>query len=220
MRIIEKALELVADGMTLGLGTGRAASAFIAGLGKRVAQGLKVRGVPTSEASADQARRLNIPLVSLEKAGELDLAFDGADEVDPRLDLIKGFGGALVREKIVAASARKFIVLVTAEKLVPSLGQRGRLPVEVVPFGIPLCRRRLASLGFRPEVRAEGNGPFVSDNGNQVLDCFGENWDDPAELEEQIRGIPGVVGTGFFLGMVDLVLVESQEGAREIARRE
>lgn len=212
MKMTEQALNLISDGMTLGLGTGKAAFQFINGLGERVAQGLKVRGVPTSEASADLARNLGIPLVSLEEGGVLDLAFDGADEVDPQLDLIKGYGGALVREKIVAASARRFIVLVGEEKLVPLLGRRGRLPVEVVPFALPLCGRLLQKLGFGVQVRSGDKGPFITDNGNLVLDCRCNDLSNLEQLERDILAIPGVVGTGLFLGMADVVLVEGKDG--------
>ena len=131
----ESALEWVRDGMTLGLGTGRAASAFVNALGARVADGLQITGVSTSEATADLARRLEIPLVRLEDVETLDISFDGADEVDDQLDLIKGYGGAMVREKVVAALSNRLVILVGPEKLVSDLGQRGRLPIEILPFG-------------------------------------------------------------------------------------
>ena len=151
-----EAIAEVKSGHVVGLGTGQAATAFIHALGHAVKAGLTVTAVPTSEASATLARRLGIPLVDEPVA--LDVAVDGADEVDPRLDLIKGYGGALVREKIVAAAARRFIVLVGPEKLVPALGARGRLPVEVVPFGVPFARRRLGELGYTAAVRARDGG--------------------------------------------------------------
>ncbi|MFO0967987.1 MAG: ribose-5-phosphate isomerase RpiA [Gemmataceae bacterium] len=215
--IAEHALTLLADGMTIGLGTGRAANAFIEALGDRVRAGFKVRGVPTSEASAALARQSGIPLLSLAEAGELDMAFDGADEVAPNLDLIKGWGGALVREKIVAASARRFVVLVGSEKLVARLGERGKLPVEIVPFGLALCRRRLDALGLRPQLRATGHDPYVTDNGNLILDCGLEPIEYPDDLDARIRAIPGVVGTGLFVGMTDCVLV--QDGDRVTEKR-
>lgn len=215
--VTDHALALLTDGMTIGLGTGRAASDFIEGLGQRVKKGQRVRGVPTSQASADLAKKLGIPVVTLEEAGELDLAFDGADEVDPDLNLIKGYGGALVREKIVAASARKFVVLVGEGKLVSYLGQRGKLPVEIVPFGLPLCRRRLASLGFVPELRQGQGKPFVSDNGNFILDCQCKKLEQPERLEREILAIPGVVGSGMFLNMTSLVL--AQDGDRVLEKQ-
>src|SRR5262249_21375214 len=148
-----------------------------------------------------------IPLVSLEEAMPLAVVVDGADEVAPNLDLIKGLGRALVREKIVAASARKLVILVGPGKKVPVLGTRGTLPVEVVPFALPLCKKRLAELGFVP-VPCERDGRlFVSDNGNHIIDCGIQALPQPAETESAIRAIPGVVGTGLFLGMAHTVLV-------------
>src|SRR5262249_14615962 len=147
--IYERALELVPDDSAIGLGSGRAAWAFVKLLGERVRAGrLRVRGVPCSEETARIATESGVPLVSLSEAAELAVTVDGADEVDPSLDLIKGYGRALVREKVVAASSRKLVILVGEEKLVPKLGTRGRLPVEVVPFAVPLCTRRLAALGL------------------------------------------------------------------------
>jgi len=208
MTTIERALEMVADGATVGLGSGHAAQAFVRALGERVRRGsLHVRGVPTSEETAALARQVGVPLVGLADAGLLDLCVDGADEVDPRLDLIKGYGRALVREKIVAASSRRRVILVGEEKLVPRLGSRGRLPVEVVPFGLPLAERRLTELGLRPVADRRGDRLFVSDNGNHILDCQIGPIADPAKLEADLRALPGVVGTGLFLGMADVVLV-------------
>jgi len=202
------ALEFVKNGDVLGLGTGRAATAFVHALGAAVKEGLRVRGVPTSQATADLATRLGIPLVTLDEIGQIDVTFDGADEVDPQLDLIKGYGGAMVREKIVAASSRRLVILVGAEKLVPVLGSRGILPVEVVPFGLHLCQRRLTEVGCRPTLRQVNGRPFVTDNGNQILDCSISPIHDPPAFEEAIASIPGVVGTGLFIGMADTVLVQ------------
>jgi len=204
-----RALELVPDGGVVGLGSGRAAAAFIHALALRVAQGLRVRGVATSQATEELARRLGIPLTSLDEVDCIDLDVDGADEVDPQGDLIKGFGGALVREKIVAASSRRLIILAGAEKLVPVLGSRGILPVEVVPFGLPLCRRELEALGCVPEARMQGGSMFITDNGNHILDCRVMPISRPAELEQAILAIPGTVGTGLFLGMLPTVIVPS-----------
>jgi ribose 5-phosphate isomerase A len=205
--IATRALELVADNSVLGLGTGHAAAAFLHALGERVRQGLRVRGVPTSRASADLARQLGIPLTNFDEVETLDVAIDGADEVDPQLNLIKGLGGALVREKIVAAAARRFVILVGDEKLVPTLGAHGTLPVEVVPFALGTCRRRLAELAGEPCLRLEGGKPYVSDNGNHILDCRVGPLPSPRELELQLRAVPGVVGTGLFLGMAHMVLI-------------
>src|SRR5205085_2376594 len=148
-----------------------------------------------------------IALVTLAGAGTLELTVDGADEVAPNLDMVKGYGRAFVREKIVAASSRRLVILVGDEKLVPQLGTRGRLPVEVVPFALPLCERRLAQLGCRPVPDRQGNDLLVTDNGNHIFDCQIDPIRDAPRLEMDIRAIPGVVGTGLFLGMADTVLV-------------
>ena len=209
MTAAEKALDLIRNGMTIGLGSGRAAKRFIHVLGGVVGEGLRVRGVATSKATATLAASLGIPLVTLDEVGELDLTVDGADEVDDKLDLIKGYGGALVREKIVAASSKRLIILVGPEKLVPILGWRGILPVEIIPFGQVLCQRRLAQLGCRPVLRVENGQPFVSDNGNYILDCGVSPIDNPFDLERAILDIPGVVETGLFLGMAETVLIDN-----------
>jgi ribose 5-phosphate isomerase A len=208
MTIIERALEMVPNGARIGLGSGRAAQAFVRALGERVRSGsLRVHGVPTSENTARLAVQEGITLISLAEAGILDLTFDGADEVDGKLDLIKGYGRALVREKIVAASSRQLIILVGTEKLVPQLGSRGKLPVEVTPFGMPLCARSLTELGCRPIPYEQDGTLFVTDNGNHILDCAIEPIVEPHRLELAIRAIPGVVGSGLFLDMAETVLV-------------
>jgi ribose 5-phosphate isomerase A len=215
----ERALEWVEDGHTIGLGTGRAATAFVRALGARVRAGLGVRAVPTSESTARLARELGIPLVDLDRAGILDVTFDGADEVDPNLDLIKGYGGALVREKIVAAASKHLVILASPEKLVDRLGARGRLPVEVVPFGVPLCRRRFAEMGFEGELRTTDEGRvFESDNGNAILDCKVPPIEDAAAFHRLLHSIPGVVDTGLFVGMADTVIVQDGE-AVEVRKR-
>jgi len=220
MTIVERALELMPNDSRLGLGSGRAAQAFIKALGERIRNGrLRVHGVPTSEETANLAKQEGIPLATLVEVGILDLTVDGADEVDPNLDLIKGYGRALVREKIVAASSRRLIILVGEEKLVPQLGTRGKLPVEVTPFALPLCERRLGELGCRPVPYRQSNGLFVTDNGNHILDCQIDPIPDAPKLELDIRAIPGVVGTGLFLGMADTVLVGDRDSFRLIEER-
>jgi len=220
MTIVERALELVRDGSRIGLGSGHAAQAFVRALGERIRKGrLHVHGVPTSEETAMLCRQEDIPLLTLADAGILDVTIDGADEVDPHLDLIKGYGRALVREKIVAASSRRLIILVGDEKLVPQLGSRGKLPVEVIPFALPLCERRLRELGCEPVPYVKGDGLFVTDNGNHILDCQIDPITDPTRLESDIRAIPGVVGTGLFLGMTDTVLVGDRDNFRIIEER-
>jgi len=220
-RVAARALEFVADGAVVGLGTGRAATVFVEALGEQVRRGLRVTGVPTSQATAATARRLKIPLVALDDVDGIDVTVDGADEVDPHLNLIKGYGGAMVGEKIVAAASRREIILVGSEKLVPVLGKRGVLPVEVIPFAVGFCKRRLAALGCRPQVRfTDGvRVPFVSDSGNYILDCGVEPITDPQGLEDAIRAIPGVVGTGLFIDIAERVLVGEADSVRELIRK-
>jgi ribose 5-phosphate isomerase A len=202
----ERALDFVADGMTVGLGSGHAAEAFIHAL---AASGRKVRGVPTSAASASLATGLGIPLVTLGEITHIDVTVDGADEVDPHLNLIKGYGHAHVREKVVAAASKKLVILVgpehVSEKLVPVLGTRGKLPVEVLPFALGFCRRKLDELGLP----AESGEPPVSDNGNPILECRTGPIADPTGLELKLRAIPGVIGTGLFVGVADAVIVQT-----------
>jgi ribose 5-phosphate isomerase A len=212
-----RAVELVPDGGVVGLGSGRAAAAFIRVLGERARGGLRIRGVPTSQASADLARHSGIPLADLAEVETIDVDVDGADEVDPQGNLIKGLGGALLREKIVADASRQVVILVGAEKLVPVLGARGLLPVEVAPFGLAHCQRRLTSMGLDPRLRLQEGKPFVTDNGNQILDCHIGPIESPAQFERSIVEIPGVVETGLFLGIADTILI--QNGDRVEMRR-
>jgi ribose 5-phosphate isomerase A len=208
-RVAAHALSLIPDGggpVRVGLGSGRAATAFVRALGARARSGLKVQGVPTSEATASLAREVGIPLVDLDRT-PLELTVDGADEVDPNLDMVKGWGGALVRERIVAAASNRQIILVTPDKMVERLGSRGRVPVEVIPLARPFCERRLEAVGCRPELRQEKGRTFVTDNGNVILDCGLEPPKDAAALDRAIRAIPGVVDTGFFLGTAETVLL-------------
>lgn len=220
--VAARALELIEDGAKVGLGSGRAAAAFIARLGERVRQGLRIVGVPTSNTSAAQAKALGIPLIELGEEVELDLTVDGADEVAPGLDLVKGWGGALVRERIVAAASRRQVILVGPEKLVRTLGERGRIPVEVVPLAHGFVTRRLKALSLVPSVRPamDGKGPFVTDNGNLTLDCAlrAPLADGTAAraLEAEMLAIPGVVDTGLFLGTAERVLVGHPDGRVEV----
>lgn len=209
--LAEEAIKLIRDGMVVGLGSGKASTAFIERLGECVIGGLKIQGVPTSQASAELATKLGIPLVTLDQVDSIDITCDGADEVDPHGNCIKGYGGALVREKVVAAASKRLVILVGSEKLVDQLGQRGKLPVEVVPFAVPLCRRRLAALGLTPQVRQQDGRDYVTDNGNSILDCGTGPIDDARKLEAAIREIPGVVGTGLFLNMAHVVLIQRND---------
>ncbi|HEX7126825.1 MAG TPA: ribose-5-phosphate isomerase RpiA [Thermodesulfobacteriota bacterium] len=213
-----KAAAMVPDGAVVGLGSGRAAEAFLRALAERARSGLRVHGVATSNATAQLAGRLGVRLVPLPDE-PLALTVDGADEVDPRLDLIKGYGGALVRERIVAAASRQQVILVGEEKLVPALGSRGRLPIEVIPMAVPLVRRRLEALGLLTALRRGADGlDYVTDNGGRILDATIGPLSDPRGLEQAIRAVPGVVDTGLFLGTADLVLVGGPDGIRELRR--
>jgi ribose 5-phosphate isomerase A len=214
--LAKHALDFVRDGDVVGLGSGRAASAFVRALAARARAGLRIRGVPTSEETARLARELGIALVGLE--AEIELTVDGADEVDGHLNLIKGHGGALVRERIVAAASRRQVILVTSDKLVEILGSRGPLPVEVMPFAVPLCGRRLEDLDVKPTLRMQEERPFVTDNFNVIFDCAVGPIDDPVGLERAIRAIPGVIDTGLFLGTADTVVVSDGDAIRELRR--
>ena len=219
------ALELIRDGMRVGLGTGHSAAAFLARLADRVRSGLRVVGVPTSEATAAEARSLGIPLGALDDDADLALTVDGADEVAPNLDLVKGFGGALVRERIVAAASRRQVILVGYDKLVDRLATRGQIPIEVVPFACQLVLRRVRALGLDPVVRRADGRRFISDNGNLTIDCGLATplADGRAArvLEADLRAIPGVVDTGLFLGTAERVLVGYPDGHVDVlqARR-
>jgi ribose 5-phosphate isomerase A len=221
MTIIERALELLPNGSLIGLGSGRAAQAFVKALGEHLRnnKSFRVHGVPTSEETARLAGHEGVPLLTLAEAGILDLTVDGADEVDANLDLIKGYGRALVREKIVAASSRRLVILVGERKLVPRLGARGKLPVEVTPFALPLGERRLRELDCQPIPYRLGDGLFVTDNGNHILDCQIKPIPDARLLEMHISAIPGVVGTGLFLGIAETVLVGERDTFRLIEER-
>jgi ribose 5-phosphate isomerase A len=215
------ALAMVHDGARLGLGTGRAATAFIHRLGARVREGLRVSGVPTSDASGRLAGELGIPLMALDESTVLDVTIDGADEVSPELDLVKGWGGALVRERIVASASTRQVILVGREKLVRTLGERGRIPVEVIPLARGPVTRALKALGLRPTVRlaADDATPFVTDNGNLTLDCALETplADGRAAraLVVALRAIAGIVDCGLFLGTAERVLVGDADGRVE-----
>src|SRR5215210_5246751 len=216
-----RAAEFVEDGMSVGLGTGSTAYWLVERLGERVRdEGLRVRGVPTSRRTEEQARRLRIPLVTLGEAGALDLAIDGADEIGPGLALIKGGGGALLREKLVASAARRFVVVADASKRVEVLG-RFPLPVEVVPFAWELTARRVSALTrAEPALRrGEGGEVYVTDNGNYILDCRCGEIPDPARTGRELKALTGVVESGLFVGMADLAVVATDGGVEIIGRQ-
>jgi ribose 5-phosphate isomerase A len=217
-----RAVALVTDGMRLGLGTGSTAKHFVDLLAERVAKGLKVVGVPTSEATRAQALALGVPLTTLEDTPELDLTIDGADELDGNLVLIKGGGGALLREKIVAAASRRMIVIADASKRVETLG-RFPLPIEVVRFGLEASRRAVtkaaASAGCHGalSLRTAANGaPFITDEGHLILDARFEQIPDPAKLAAVLAHVPGVVETGLFIGLCSGAILATETGLSEL----
>jgi ribose 5-phosphate isomerase A len=220
-RAAEAALAHVENGMRLGLGSGSTAAHFVSLLGKRVAEGLTVVGVAASEATASIARRAGVPLTTLDQEPALDLNVDGADEIGPGLSLIKGGGGALLREKIVAAASARMIVIADHGKTVATLGAFP-LPVEVAKFGLVATSRAIErearGLGLKVNiaVRATGGSPFVTDNGNLILDASFGRIPDPEALAEKLSSIPGVMEHGLFLGYADLALVASPEGVAEL----
>lgn len=216
-------MDEVEDGMLLGLGTGSTVAHFLKLLAHRLRDGsLKdVRGVPTSVRTATEAHSLEIPLTNLDDEPILDLAVDGADEVSPELDLIKGLGGALLREKVVAQAANRLLIVVDEAKLVKRLGIRAPVPVEVLPFAAAPIRRFAEGLGAEVTVRTEEpDTPYVTDNGNFVLDCrFEGGLGDPPGLDRRLRERAGVVETGLFLGMAETALVGTDDGVRTVSRR-
>jgi ribose 5-phosphate isomerase A len=217
-----RAVALIDNGMRLGLGTGSTAEQFVALLGARVQAGLDVTGVPTSERTAAQARGLGIRLSTLDDTPQLDLTVDGADELDDRLDLIKGGGGALLREKIVAAASARMIVIADASKRVATLGAFA-LPVEVVRFGLQATRLAIedkaGAAGCKGQIRlrqGQDGQPFVTDGGNYIFDCAFGRIDDTRRLDAALKSIPGVVESGLFLGMADLAVIAGPEGLVEL----
>jgi ribose 5-phosphate isomerase A len=219
-----EAAGLVEDGMCLGLGTGSTVAFFLLFLAERLNRGglRNVVGVPTSLRTAREARELGIPLTSLAEHPVLDLTVDGADEVDPRLNLIKGLGGALLREKMVAQASERLAIMVDESKVVTLLGEKSPIPVEVVQFGWEVHERFLESWGARPVVRRLPDGqPVTSDNGNYIIDChFSGGVDDAEALDGALAARAGVVESGLFLGMATQVLVGSQGGVRSLFRDE
>jgi ribose 5-phosphate isomerase A len=207
----EAAIELVKDGMVVGLGTGSTANYAIEGLGRRVAGGLRIRGVATSKASEELARKVGVPITTLDQVSKVDLTIDGADEVDPRFNLIKGMGGALLREKIVAFASKQEVVIIDDSKLVEVLGAKTPLPVEVVPFGHLQTKDALESLGCKASLKG-GSSPFVTDNANLIYECRFAKIEDPEMLEAEIDLIPGVVESGLFIDLATEVVVASVKG--------
>ena len=214
----ERALAYLENGMTVGLGTGSTSAKFVDLVGERVKAGLRITGVPTSEATRARAERLGIPLTTLDEVPFLDLTVDGADELDNHLRLVKGGGGALLREKIVAMASERMIVIADASKLVPTLGKFA-LPIEVVRFGLTATRNMIKALaeeaGCEGEIKlrlAKDGTPFVTDSGNLLLDCAFGRIDKPEMLDEALKRVPGVVEHGLFLGIADVAIVAGPDG--------
>jgi len=201
------AAELVRDGDVVGLGTGSTAYFAVIALGERVKAGLKIIGIPTSVQTGDLARQLGIPLTTLDERPEIDITIDGADEVDPKLNLIKGGGGALLREKVVASASKKMVVVADSSKVVPVLG-KFPLPVEVISFARTVVENKIVALGASPKLRAKADGsPFITDNGNQILDCSFGKIADPSALSLALSNVPGIVEHGLFIGLATIALV-------------
>ncbi len=210
------AAQLIENGMVIGLGTGSTANKLTYALAQRIQAGLHIIGaVPTSNATAELAHNLGIPLTTLDAHPQLDLVIDGADEIDSQLNLIKGGGGALLREKIVASTARRFVIIGDITKVVPILGKDFALPVEIVPLAITPVRQHLEALGAITQVRTRGNQVFITDNGNMIVDCtFPQGIADPFALHTRMKNIVGIVETGLFLHMADQAIIGGPEGVK------
>jgi ribose 5-phosphate isomerase A len=216
------AVELeVRSQMALGLGTGSTAAHVLEAVAERLRDGRLegIHGVPTSAWTADRCAALGIPLATLAECPRLDVTIDGADEIDPSLRLIKGLGGALLHEKVVAAASGRMVVVADGSKLVPRLGARAPLPVEVIAFARPLCERLLRAQGWSPQLREGDDGrPFTTDEGNVVLDCRRDDWSDPGALAAAIEAVPGVAGHGLFIGLAHAAVVATSAGVRVLER--
>jgi ribose 5-phosphate isomerase A len=217
-----RVLDYIHSGMVVGLGAGSTAALAVRALGEKLARGelTGIQGIPCSTATEAQARRLGIPLTTLEAHPVIDLTFDGADEVDPALDVIKGGGGALLREKIVAQASRREIIIVDESKLSPMLGTHWAVPVEVIPFGWRTQAAYLESLGAQVRLRSgrDAGGPFVTDQGNFILDCNFGPIHDPAGLGARMDARTGVVAHGLFLGLATDMIVAGAEGTKHVRR--
>jgi ribose 5-phosphate isomerase A len=217
----EEAATAVQSGMVVGLGTGSTAVYMVRALGQMVANGRlhNILGIPTSEATAHEAKQVGLPLTTLDTHPIVDITIDGADEISPELDLIKGLGGALLREKIVATASRRMIVVGDGGKKVARLGTRAPLPVEVIPFAQKPVRNHLASLGAQPVLRLRDGTPFITDEGNVIIDChFATGLPNPAQLAQAIRQQPGVVEHGLFLRMATTAVLATPQGIQVLGQ--
>ena len=212
------AVELIAPGQVVGLGSGSTAAYAVRFLAERVRQGLKVMGIPTSQKTQELAEQLGIPLSTLDRHNAIDIDIDGADEIDPQLNLIKGGGGALLREKIVASVSRRFVVIADWPKRVEHLG-KFPLPIEVIPFAQSLIKTQIAALGAQVALRTDAHGnPYVTDEGHHILDCTFGRIANPAQLAAKLQAMPGVVEHGLFIGMAEMALVGKHDEVIRLRR--
>ncbi|WP_088041832.1 ribose-5-phosphate isomerase RpiA [Bacillus sp. EAC] len=212
----EKAVEYIKDGMIVGLGTGSTVYWTIIKIAELIKEGLKIHGVPTSKETEQLAIKMGIPLINLSKLNKVDVTIDGADEVNPRQELIKGGGGALLREKMIASISEQFVVVADESKFVSTLG-KFPLPVEVTPFGWEITKKQIEWMdNTNPRLRLKENAPYITDNGNYILDCYMDTIEKPEELTVQLNLIPGVVENGLFVNMSDIVIIGGNNGGIEI----
>jgi ribose 5-phosphate isomerase A len=216
----EKAVQFIEEGMTIGLGTGSTVEFALKKIGELVKGGLKISAIPTSLKTKRMATELKIPLIELDDHTEIDITIDGADEVDSNLNLIKGGGGALTREKIIAYHSKKVIIIVDETKIVKGLGCDCVLPVEVTKFAWPATKKVLEGLGCSTELRKIMNEVFITDNQNYIIDCDFGKIADPEALEKEINNIPGVLENGLFIGLADEVIVGSKQGMMTLERQD
>ena len=214
----QKAVDFVEDGMIIGLGTGSTVKYALKYLGDRIQEGLSIKGIPTSNETRKIAMKYNIPLISLSDYPEIDITIDGADEVDSNLNLIKGGGGALTREKMIAYHSKMVIIITDESKVVKSLGIDFALPIEVVKFEWEATKRMIEKFGCSVELRKIFDDPFITDNGNYILDCEFERISNPEQLEQDLNMIPGVVENGLFIGVATKVIVGSKKGIMTLER--
>jgi ribose 5-phosphate isomerase A len=215
-----RAAQELAEGMVVGLGSGSTALPALDAIAARMAKGLRIVGIPTSQATADRATALGIPLTDFSRHPRIDVTIDGADQVARgTLDLVKGLGGALLREKIVASASARMIVVVDETKLVDRLGGATSLPVEIVPFGWETTMARLSALGVAPRLRLAAGTPFISDGGHYIADCAVPEIPDPAALEKRLTGTLGVIATGLFIGLATKIVVGQEAGTKVIESR-
>jgi len=218
-RAASRAVEEVKSGMVLGLGSGTTVSFVLEALATRIKSGLKVAGVPSSEWTAEEAKRLGIPLTDFAAHRRLDLTIDGADQIARgALDLVKGLGGALLREKMIALASERMIVVADESKLVDKLGGATPLPVEIVAFGWELTLDRLKAMGAKPRLRYVQDKPFITDNGNYIADCGFADIPDPTELDLSLRALFGVVATGLFCGLASTAIIGTESGVDILQR--